>query len=73
MKGILEFNLPEDQSDFDVASKGMSWRNVVWEIDQHMRDVIKYQPITDEQSTLLQGIKTELRDIIHSKGLNLEM
>jgi hypothetical protein len=25
MKAILEFNLPEDKEEFDVASRGMDW------------------------------------------------
>ena len=30
MKAILEFNLPEDEEQFNTASKGMDWALVVW-------------------------------------------
>jgi len=34
MKAILEFNLPDDQQDFDLATKGMKFWSVLCELDQ---------------------------------------
>ena len=36
MKAILEFNLPEDQSNFEACSKGMEWALVSWNLDQKL-------------------------------------
>lgn len=44
MKAILEFNLPEDQDEFNRAVQGGDWRHVVWEVDQYLRSEIKYAP-----------------------------
>ena len=33
MKAILEFNLPEDNQEFKLATKGSYWWHVCWEMD----------------------------------------
>ena len=43
MKAILEFNLPEDKEEFDTALKGMDWALLVLDIDQFIRNKIKYE------------------------------
>ena len=44
MKAILEFNLPEDNQEFKLATKGKDWWNVCWEMDQWLRAQYKYMP-----------------------------
>tara|TARA_B100000795_G_scaffold69449_1_gene48412 strand:+ start:304 stop:528 length:225 start_codon:yes stop_codon:yes gene_type:complete len=70
MKAILEYNLPEDQEQFNVASKGMDWALLAWDIDQMIRSLLKYHPEeykTGEQA--LEHIKEELRDFMEERGL----
>lgn len=43
-KAILEFNLPEDREDFEMATNGKSMYNVLWEMDQWLRIKTKYAP-----------------------------
>ena len=43
MKAILEFNLPEDKIEFEAASKSMDWAIMAWDIDQYIRNRLKYQ------------------------------
>lgn len=44
MKAILEFNLPEDNQEFSLATKGSNWWNVCWDMDQWLRAKYKYMP-----------------------------
>ena len=70
MKANLEYNLPEDQEQFNVASKGMEWALLAWDLDQKMRSLLKYDPEkykTGEQA--LEHIKDELRDLMQERGL----
>jgi len=70
MKANLEYNLPEDQEQFNVASKGMEWALLAWDIDQMIRSLLKYHPEeykTGEQA--LEHIKEELRDFMEERGL----
>ena len=42
MKAILEFELPADKENFDASAKGMDWAIVAWDLDQLMRNMLKY-------------------------------
>jgi hypothetical protein len=42
MKGTLEYNLPEERFDFEIATKAMDYRNVIEELIEWLRREIKY-------------------------------
>ena len=61
MKAILEFNLPEDKVDFDLALQGSDWKHVCWEMDQLLRKHIKYnEDLSEEQLRVYEGVREEL-------------
>jgi len=66
MKAILEFNLPEDKEEFDVAAKAMDWALVAWDIDDFIRNKIKYE---QDRDGVLQLVRDELNFRIEEKGL----
>ena len=70
MKAKLEFDLPEDEEQFNVASKSMDWALLAWDIDQMIRSLLKYHP--EEYSTgdlALEHVQEEIRNIMEEKGL----
>jgi hypothetical protein len=66
MKARLEYNLPEDQEQFDIASKSMDWALLVWDIEQFMRNKIKYDQDTNG---VLQLVRDRLHFQMEEKGL----
>ena len=68
MKAILEFNLPEDEEQFNVASKGMEWALVVWDIDQLLRNKLKHGAPTHHVH-LLEELRDTLNNLVEDKGL----
>ena len=66
MKAILEFNLPEDQEQFNIASKAMDWALLAWDIDQFIRNKIKYD---QDRDGVLQLVRNELNFQMEEKGL----
>jgi len=42
MKATLEFDLPEDKNGFDIACHAMDWALTVYDIDDWLRNQIKY-------------------------------
>jgi len=66
MKAKLEFDLPEDQEEFNVASKAMDWSLLVWDIDQFIRNKIKYE---QDKDGILQILRNELNFKMEEKGL----
>jgi hypothetical protein len=63
MKAILEFNLPEEQPEFDNAVNGAKWSLVAWKLDQWLRSQIKYSP--DDMSQEAYEAFEECRDKLH--------
>ena len=41
MKGILEFSLPEEQEEFDVANNAWKFRAVITGLDNKLRSILK--------------------------------
>jgi hypothetical protein len=42
MKVTIEFNLPEQQEEYEDFMNGAKWKYIVRELDEHMRGKIKY-------------------------------
>jgi|TARA_B100000959_G_C14989213_1_gene626996 hypothetical protein len=76
MKAKLEYDLPEDQEQFNVAIKGMDWALLVWDINKMIGELLKYgvpvmtSPIEEQTAEqVLEHLRNELLDIMESKGL----
>jgi hypothetical protein len=73
MKSILEFNLPEEAEDLQLALNGSKYMSAVHELDQELRSKIKYAP--DNQPELVTETYNEIRnklwEIVNSYGLEL--
>ena len=70
MKANLEYTLPEDQEQFNIASKSMDWALLVWDLDQFMRNKIKYGPRTHAtHAELLEELRDRLNFQMEEKGL----
>ena len=41
-KGKLIFDLPEEQDEFEQAYNGPKWRSMVQQLDNRLRDELKY-------------------------------
>ena len=67
MKAILEFELPEDREEYVAASRGMEWALLVLDIDQFIRNKIKYE---QDKDGILQLVRDRLHFNMEEKGLN---
>jgi len=66
MKANLEFNLPDDEELFEIATKAMDWALLAWDIDQFMRNKIKYE---QDPNGILQLVRDRLNFNMEEKGL----
>ena len=75
MKAILEFNLPEDQQEFNLATKGSNWWNVCWDMDQWLRAQYKYMPdekySKDKYDTYVEA-RDKLFELMQENGVSLD-
>jgi len=67
MIATFRFTLPAEQAEFDAARLGSEAMQVLWQIDQHCRERIKYCEITTDERHALEFIRAmipgELLDI----------
>jgi hypothetical protein len=73
MKAILEFNLPEDQIDFEDASNGQKWSLSMWELDNWLRSQTKHPPegMSEDTWKALDDTREKLYEILNENGLKL--
>ena len=75
MKAILELNLPEDQSDFDLAVNGAKAQVALWEMDQWLRAQYKYMPdaeYSEDKYETFEKCRGQLREIMFENGLKFD-
>lgn len=56
-KVTIEFDLPDEQPDFDAAVHGREALSVLWDIDQRLRSLLKHGEPTEEQAKLAEEIR----------------
>jgi hypothetical protein len=54
---ILKFSLPDEQAEYDAARLGSEARQVLWQIDQTCRSLLKHGTPTEEQRKLAEQIR----------------
>ncbi len=72
MKAILEFNLPEEQAEYRLANEAGDWYSVVWEIDQRLRQHLKYGHTIKSADEALMEIRKLLYEELTDRGLDFQ-
>ena len=75
MKAILEFDLPEEQTDFYLATKGKDWWKVCWDMEQWLRQQNKHMPddrFNKDKDIAYLEVREMLIDIMNENGVNFE-
>ena len=77
--GTLTFNLPEEQSDFNLASNASKWYLIAWDMDQFLRNKIRYPEDTgdnkgksDEYYQALQEVRDAFWENMNDRGLDFD-
>jgi hypothetical protein len=75
MKAILEFNLPDDQQDFNMAVNAMKFWNVLYELDQDLRSKTKYAPddLPQDKYDAYQEVRDMLYELMSNNNISLDM
>jgi len=73
MKATLEFNLPDDQHEFDMAIQGSSMYLALWDLSQELRSMWKYQQYkTEEEYAIVETIRDKFHEILSEHNINLD-
>ena len=71
MKATLEFNLPEDEAEYYCANKGTAMLNVLWEIQQELRKMYKYEELSEDEFKIVERMRDFLNDSLNEHEINL--
>lgn len=71
MKVTLEFNLPEDQEEFDIHRQAMDFFVVLSDLDQELRAMIKYGEISDEKREAYEIVRTMLLEYCEDRSVKI--
>jgi hypothetical protein len=73
MKATLEYELPEDQIEFDMAINGHKMHSVLWDLDQWLRSKTKYAPDGTSEGELkaYYACREQLRELMNDNNINL--
>ena len=75
MKAILEFNLPEDSHEFQMATTGANMHSVLWEMDQWLRAQYKYMPdseYSEDKYNTYEKCRDKLRELMMESNVSFD-
>lgn len=60
MKATLEFSLPEEREEFNLAQSGVLYSLVLGQMDQYLRGKIKYEDLPEHEEKIYQDLRDQL-------------
>ena len=74
MKAILEFNLPDDQHEYAMATQGSAMHSVLWDMDQWLRRQTKYahEDMSEDTYKAFELCREQLREFINDNNISLD-
>ena len=74
MKAIIEFELPEDQEEYEKANNASKMYMALWDIRQLFRSKLKYNSdgLNDEQLEQWEAMRGDFFDILDNNYLKLD-
>jgi len=73
MKATLTFNLPEENDEFILATRGSNLYRAIWDYDQELRKLLKYGDLPADLYDLYEKIRTQLHDHLEAHDVSLDM
>jgi hypothetical protein len=72
MKAVLEFDLPEDNYDFQAAINGNNYKSAIKDFDELIRSEMKYKELSKDTYKAYDFCRKELRKILAEDNLFIE-
>ena len=72
MKAKIEYNLPDDQFEFDNAVKSNKMWHALTEIKDELRRIYKYEDLKENQFEMVERIREKFFEILQENEINLD-
>lgn len=73
MKAIFEFDLPEQQNEYEQMSKAQDYHLALWDISTQLRSWQKYGHSFKSADDALEQIRTDFYRVINHFNINLDL
>jgi uncharacterized protein YeeX (DUF496 family) len=71
MKATIEFNLPEDQTEFDIATNANKYYSALNNFKEYLRNKLKHEEITPEQQSVVENIQSDFLEMLYDQEVIL--
>ena len=71
MKAVLEFNLPEEQKQFEIANQSADMYAVICHLEERLRSYRKHGNDFENVNEALDAIHTVLYDELNARRINI--
>jgi len=71
-KGTLTFDLPEEQTEFDMANRAADMWAVLDDLDQELRNHFKWETHPDWDDKTVEEVRQILLDAMMERGINFK-
>jgi hypothetical protein len=71
MKATIEFNLPEDKYEYDLANKSSSLLSCLMELEIEIKKLYKYEDLKKNQLEIVEKIRETFYEILQDNEINL--
>jgi hypothetical protein len=72
MKAKLEYNLPDDEFEFNCAVKSTKMYFALTEIKEEIRGFIKYKALKENQYEIIEELNEKFYEILSDNEINLD-
>ena len=62
MKATITFDLPDERQEHDMAIHGADYHAAIWELDQFLRDALKYGHQYKTADDALEAVRNRLHE-----------
>jgi hypothetical protein len=71
MKATLEFNLPEDQREFEIANQSKDMLCIIGNLEDALRSYLKYGHEFKTPEEALEAIRARLHEEVNIRRVNI--
>jgi DNA-binding HxlR family transcriptional regulator len=74
MKANIEFNLPDDRVEYELANNSQKMYSVLWEMNQWLRSNTKYAPddMSEDTHTAYQKCRDRLHELMNNENISFD-
>jgi hypothetical protein len=72
MRAILEFQLPDDNSEFRSAIQAVNLESACWQYTQYLRNKLKYEQLTDEQYKAYEDARSKFWEFMAEYNIKID-